>query len=256
MASHDDDSRDLLLGYRERHAPSPQAAADNWQQLLRRIDAGEPAPVLGAGEAPMPAPASAARTWAFGLLAAAAAALLVARFVWPERFSARGRDLGAAAPYQHEPDARPQSLAVPAPAPTASTPRAVPEDSPSLAPPTAASVQRPVPSTMPEKPAAEIDLARELAAVRAAAQAVRDGDGAAALGHADAYLAAHPRGSLVPEARLRRLEALCLLGREDEARREVDAFLADYPQSPLRERATAACKSSHGSDDRRPSPGQ
>jgi hypothetical protein len=252
MASHDDDSRDVLLAYRARHAPSARSAADNWQQLLRRIDAGEPAPALGPVEAPARSGPSSARTWAFGLLAAAAAALLAARLVWPDSFSARGRDASAAAPYQHQPDARPQAVEVadpPAAAPVAAhVPSDISEDPP--APPPAA--QRPVPSSMLEKPGQEVDLARELATVRAAAQAVRDGDGATALRRADEYLSAHPRGSLVPEARLRRLEALCLLGRGDEARREADVFLADYPQSPLRERATAACRSSHDSGEPRP----
>ncbi|PCC72534.1 hypothetical protein SAMN02745121_08748 [Nannocystis exedens] len=209
---------------------------------MRRIDAGEPAPALGPERVPARPPFSSARTWAFGLLAAAAAALLAARLVWPDSFSARGRDVGAAAPYQHQPDARPRAVEVPAPPAAAAAARPVPSDVSEAPAPAAPSVHRPVSSPMPEKPATEADLARELASVRAAAQAVRDGDGATALRHADAYLAAHPRGSLVPEARLRRLEALCLLGRGDEARREADAFLADYPHSPLRERAAAACK--------------
>ncbi|MCY1012905.1 hypothetical protein OV079_46690 [Nannocystis pusilla] len=251
MASHDDDSRDVLLAYRARHAPPARSAADNWQQLLRRIDAGEPAPALGPVEAPARTGSSSARTWAFGLLAAAAAALLAARLVWPDSFSARGRDAGAAAPYQHQPDARPQAVEVAGP-PSAAASRPVPSDISPEPPAPVPALQRPVSPSMPEKTGPEADLARELAAVRAAAQAVRDGDGATALRRADEYLSAHPRGSLVPEARLRRLEALCLLGRGDEARREADAFLADYPQSPLRERAAAACKSSHDSGEPRP----
>ncbi|WAS92323.1 tetratricopeptide repeat protein [Nannocystis punicea] len=256
MASHDDDSRDVLLAYRARHSPPARAAADNWQQLVRRIDAGEPAPVLGLTRPPARPASSSARAWTFGLLAAAAVALLAARLVWPEQFSAQGRDLGAAAPYQHEPDARPRAVEVPTPPPAPTAAQPVSTDISSLAPPTAPSVQRPVSSPMPEKTASDVDLASELATVRAAAQAVRAGDGAGALRHADAYLAAHPRGSLVPEARLRRLEALCLLGRADEARREVDAFLADYPHSPLRERAAGACNSSDDSGDPRPLPGR
>jgi hypothetical protein len=257
MASHDDDSRDVLLAYRARHSPPARAAADNWQQLVRRIDAGEPAPVLGPARAPArPSSSSSARAWTVGLLAAAAVALLAARLVWPEQFSARGRDLGAAAPYQHEPDARPRAVEVQAPPPAPAAARPVSEDISTVAPPVAPSVQRPVPSPMLEKTGHDVDLASELATVRAAAQAVRAGDGEGALRHADAYLAAHPRGSLVPEARLRRIEAQCLLGRADEARREVDAFLADYPHSPLRERVAGACNSSDDSGAPRPLPGR
>lgn len=254
MASHDDPSRDLLLAYRAHRGPPPRAAADNWQQLVRRIDAGEPAPALAdADEADDPPSRRVdlrARAWAVGL-AAAAAALIAARLAWPERFTAQGRDLGAAAPYQHEPEARPQPVQS-LPPPRAAVPPAPVPSVQSPEPAAAPAIQRPVPSAMPERTAESADLARELTAIRAAAQAVRAGDGAAALRHADDYLAAHPRGGLVPEARLRRIEALCLLARAAEARREVDAFLADYPHSPLRERATAACNSSHGLDVPRP----
>ncbi|MCY1055294.1 hypothetical protein [Nannocystis sp. SCPEA4] len=253
MASHDDDPRDLLHAYRAQHGPPPRAAADNWQQLVRRIDAGEPAPALAFAEPPpRPASSSSSRVWAYGLLAAAAVALLTARFVWPERFSTRGRDAAAAAPYLHEPDAREQPVQAPAPRPSLVPAVPVPADIPP-APPVAQPVpQRLAPSAMPERPGDAADLARELATVRAAGQAVRDGDGAAALRHADDYLVAHPRGSLVPEARLRRIEALCLLARPADARREVDAFLVDYPHSPLRERARAACNSSHEIGESRP----
>ncbi|MDC0670909.1 hypothetical protein [Nannocystis radixulma] len=253
MASHDDDPRDLLLAYRAQQGPPPRAAADNWQQLVRRIDAGEPAPALAFAEPPPRPASSSSRVWAYGLLAAAAAALITARFVWPERFSIRGRDAAAAAPYLHEPDAREQPVQAPAPRPSLVPAAPVPADIPT-APVAQPAPQRPAPVAMPERPADETDLARELATVRAAGQAVRDGDGAAALRHADDYLAAHPRGSLVPEARLRRIEALCLLARPNDARREVDAFLVDYPHSPLRERARAACNSSHEIGEPRPLP--
>ncbi|MBZ5714572.1 hypothetical protein [Nannocystis pusilla] len=251
MASPDDDPRDLLLAYRAQHGPPPRAAADNWQRLVRRIDAGEPAPALAFAEPP-PRSASPSRVWAYGLLAAAAVALITARFVWPERFSTRGRDAAAAAPYLHEPDAREQPVQAPAPRPSLIPAPPVPADIPPAAPAAQPAPPRSAPSVMPERPGDEADLARELATVRAAGQAVRDGDGVAALRHADAYLVAHPRGSLVPEARLRRIEALCLLARPSDARREVDAFLVDYPHSPLRERARAACNSSHEIGEPRP----
>jgi len=253
MASHDDDPRALLLAYRAQHAPPVRAAADNWQQLVARIDAGEHAPTL-AGDEPRPPAASPSRVWAYGLLAAAAAALIAARFVWPERFTGQGRDTAAAAPYLHDTDAPLQPVQAPAPRPSLVPEPPVPADispAPAVLPPPP---QKPVSPSMPEKTDDATDLARELASVRAAAQAVRAGDGADALRHADTYLSAHPRGSLVPEARLRRIEALCLLARPTDARREVDAFLRDYPHSPLRERARSACNSSNEIGEPRPLP--
>lgn len=254
MASHDDDPRALLLAYRAHNGPPVRAAADNWQQLVRRIDAGEPAPALADDEAPVPARASSSRTWAYGLLAAAAAALIAARFVWPERFTGQARDAAAAAPYHHDADAPLRSVQAAAPRPSPVREPPVPADISSAPPAQPAPPQKHVSSSMPEKTDDTTDLAAELATVRAASQAVRDGDGDLALRHADAYLSAHPRGALVPEARLRRIEALCLLARPADARREVDAFLRDYPHSPLRERARSACNSSHEIDEPRPLP--
>jgi outer membrane protein assembly factor BamD (BamD/ComL family) len=85
------------------------------------------------------------------------------------------------------------------------------------------------------------DLARQLEQVRAAGEAVRTGDGAAALAAADAYLRTHPTGTFAPEARLHRAAALCLLGQVDEAREAAAAFARDYPTSPLRPRVAAVC---------------
>jgi hypothetical protein len=61
------------------------------------------------------------------------------------------------------------------------------------------------------------------------------------LTRADAYLRAHPGGAFAPEARLHRAEALCLLGRVDEARAAAAAFERDLPSSPLRARVAAVC---------------
>jgi outer membrane protein assembly factor BamD (BamD/ComL family) len=98
---------------------------------------------------------------------------------------------------------------------------------------------RPEPAVPRDRPAG--DLARELAQVRAAGEALRDRQGAAALAAADAYLRTYPGGAFVPEARLHRSEALCLLGRTDEARAAADAFLRELPDSPLRARVRSVC---------------
>src|SRR5690606_389454 len=142
MASHDDDPRELLLAYRGQNSPPAGAAADNWQQLVRRIDAGEPAPPLAPDE-PRADTAPPAPGWAYPLLAAAAA-LLAARFVWPERSSAQGRDLGAAAPYHHNSGSPSQPVTVPAPRPSQAPPQPVSSDiSPEAPPVPAPTLQRP-----------------------------------------------------------------------------------------------------------------
>ena len=85
------------------------------------------------------------------------------------------------------------------------------------------------------------ELARELLQVRAASEALRDGRGEDALAAVDRYLRSYPTGTFVPEARLHRSEALCLLGRRDEARAAAAAFLRELPDSPLRARVSSVC---------------
>lgn len=257
--SHRDETRDPLLAYRAELGPHPRAAAANWQALVRRIDAGEPAPELPDDlEPPQPRPRS--NAWAL-FLAAAAVALLAVRMTSPAPSSAETRPhdaAAAAAPYQHTTDSAPRGVhASDPPAPASPEPEPEPEPVPAdISPlePAPPALPRPASSSMSERTSAQSGLARELAPVRAAAHAVRDGDGALALRHADEYLARHPKGAFVPEARLRRIEALCLLARRADADLEVSAFLADYPDSPLRERVRSACNSSDGSPTVRPLP--
>lgn len=93
----------------------------------------------------------------------------------------------------------------------------------------------------PTAAAGAADLGRELALLRAAAEALRAGQGAQALAHAEDYLERHPAGVFVPEARLHRAEALCLLGRAEDARAASAAFLRELPESPLGARIAAVC---------------
>lgn len=233
-----DEPRDLLAAYRADRSPPTGAAERNLQRLAQRIAAGEPAPRVD--DEPVPSD-SRSRAWAFGL-AAAAAALIAARLLFPDSGLFRRPDAASVAPYQHAPADDPRNTAAPPPPParaaaSAPVPEAIPDPAPGLAP---APVRRPASSNMPQEPS-EPDLARQLAVVRAAARAVREGDGAGALRQADGYLAEHPAGAFVPEARLARVEALCLLARPADAAREVEAFVAAYPDSPLRTRAESAC---------------
>lgn len=249
-----DEPRDLLAAYRADRSPPTGAAERNLQRLAQRIAAGEPAPRVD--DEPVPSD-SRSRAWAFGL-AAAAAALIAARLLFPDSGLFRRPDAASEAPYQHTTADDPRELE-PRTAPAVRTtpwepvPAASPAPAPDPAP--AAPARRPAPSSMSSEPS-EPDLARQLELVRAAARAVREGDGAGALRRADDYLSQYPRGAFVPEARLARVEALCRLARPADAARDVAAFVAAYPESPLRPRVESACPADRddGSAGPRPSP--
>jgi hypothetical protein len=249
-----DEPRDLLAAFRADRSPPSGAADRSWSRLSERIAAGEPAPSLA--DAPVPAD-SRSRTWAF-VLAAAAVALIAARLLFPDSGLFRRPDSSSEAPYQRTTADEARELE-PRTAPAIRTTpwEPVPEASPTPAPDPepAPAVRRPAPSSMPSE-TSEPDLARQLELVRAAARAVREGDGAGALRQADDYLSQYPRGAFVPEARLARVEALCRLARPADAARDVAAFVAAYPESPLRARVESACPADRddGSGGPRPSP--
>lgn len=250
MAHDDDDpiSREadaLTDAYRRRAEPPPGAADRSWHALQQRIAKGEQDPLA---DRPLAEPPPRWRPYVIGL--AVAAAVLLAVGLSPRTAEQTGVraaiqalfDRVTGAPEQHAPvhagrtrDAAPDTagdITAPTPSPSA----------PDLVPPPPVPQDRshgPGPSGQVQPP--DSDLARQLAQVRAADDAVRLGDGAAALAAADTYLRAHPTGTFAPEARLHRAAALCLLGRSDEAREAAAAFERDYPTSPLRARVAAVC---------------
>lgn len=242
MAHEEDDiSREadaLTAAYRRRAEPPPGAAARSWQALAARIDAGERDPLA---DRPRHAPAPRWRPWILGL--AAAAALLLAVGLSSRTAEQRGLADALSAAFQR--------VWSPAQATAVQPPRAsddAADAAPSPAPPPTAPDLVPLPPALPDRspetgPSGQpgSDLARQLTQVRAAAEAVRIGDGPAALTAADAYLRAHPTGTFAPEARLHRAAALCLLGQTDAARDAAAAFARDYPTSPLRARVAAVC---------------
>ena len=115
----------------------------------------------------------------------------------------------------------------PAPAVVASSPDA---HAPARPPGTPAAAE-PKASTLVE----ETDLLRK------AQTALAAGDAAAALTRIDALGARHPDGQLREERLAARVAALCAMGREGEARREADRFLAEAPQSIHAARVRASC---------------
>ncbi|MBX3211274.1 MAG: hypothetical protein KF850_04515 [Labilithrix sp.] len=85
-------------------------------------------------------------------------------------------------------------------------------------------------------------LAREVALVEEARVALARGDAAAALRALDAHAREFPSGTLSPEARVLRIEALVRAGGEkerSEAHRLGDAFLAAHPSGPHARRVRA-----------------
>lgn len=240
MAHDDDDTTreaDALLdAYRRRAEPPPGAAERGWQALGKRIAAGADDPL---GDAPLAASPPRWRPWLIGLAAAAAVLLAVSLSSRTAEQGGLGAAIQAAfeqlwGPDEHEATVRTRTTtaADTTPAPTLTPP--APDATPPPVPPVRA--PEPGPSGQPSG-----DLARQLGQVRAAAEAVRTGDGPAALAAADTYLKNHPTGSFAPEARFHRAAALCLLGQVDAARDAAAAFARDYPTSPLRPRVAAVC---------------
>ncbi len=268
----------LLHDHRERHGPPPGAAEASWLALSRRIAAGEPDPIGDEELEAEPGRSGAPRwrRWALGAVAVAAALTL-----WQLAPRLVGRYEGAAghaANLQQIEPGDPRSAANHGDGPkdrradpsgqvlkdmlqrtdddVTSGPPAAPSD-PTIVNGPAAAVpadRRAIDkaagagdSREPGEGAAgaaatrDADLARQLGSLRAAAEAVRAGQGAQALAQADDYLITYPRGAFVPEARLHRAEALCLLGRAEDARAASDSFVRELPESPLRARIAAVC---------------
>jgi hypothetical protein len=82
-------------------------------------------------------------------------------------------------------------------------------------------------------------LAAELALLEAA-HAARDP--AAALRELERHRAQVPRGELADERELLRVETLCRLDRQADARALAERFLLDRPGSAMRQRIASACR--------------
>lgn len=212
----------LLHEHRERLDPPPGAADASWHALQARIRAGEADPLVDDSPAPR-------RSRARGfVLAAVAIAAAVALWRLAPQGVGRGAEQGALSAIFQRVDADGSRRAA-----LRQGDRAAVRPDMSHEPDASA----PAPDTAVPKDS----LARELAQVRAAGEAVRDGRGREALAAAEGYLREHAGGAFAPEARLHRAEALCLLGRGDEARAATAAFLREVPGSPLRARMSAVC---------------
>jgi len=91
------------------------------------------------------------------------------------------------------------------------------------------------PGPRPAKPslsAASADISDEIAAIETARRAFDRGSAREGLAVVDRYLLDHPRGALVPEATVLRIEGLLLSGDGARARALGEAFLRSHPKSP------------------------
>jgi hypothetical protein len=73
---------------------------------------------------------------------------------------------------------------------------------------------------------------------------LRDGRAAQAIAALDAQSALYAGGALGEEREVARIEALCALGRADDAREAGTSFLSAHPRSILAARVRASCAAS------------
>ena len=111
-------------------------------------------------------------------------------------------------------------------------PAELPRPRPRREPAAAAPVQQP--ESEPSVDPAEILALR-------AAQRLLAQDPALALAQLERHGAEYPRSSLAPQRAVARMNALCQLGRVDEARAVADDFIAAHPSSPLLARVRSVC---------------
>ncbi|HSU40730.1 MAG TPA: hypothetical protein VLJ38_14220 [Polyangiaceae bacterium] len=110
------------------------------------------------------------------------------------------------------------------------------------APPTGVSFDElPAPVVKPEaKPSSPAgDLAAELGALDVARSELAAGDANGALAKLDDYSRLYPRGRLVLEAEVLRIDALAKSGQTDVAKKRAEAFLRRHPNSVLASRVRA-----------------
>jgi hypothetical protein len=150
----------------------------------------------------------------------ATAAAPVGYYAWQ-----RTHEAPAPAPIVQVEDARPLPPAPRAPEPPAPEPRAEP----------AARVVPPAPRVESRTSSASA-LTAELGALDAARSRLSAGDASGALSLLDDYARAYPRGRLVLEAEVLRIDALAKSGQMGAAKRRAEAFLKRHPNSVLASR--------------------
>lgn len=96
-----------------------------------------------------------------------------------------------------------------------------------------------VPSSGPSRGVDSLD--REVAQLRRARQLLRGGEPLRALSELAEHARVFPDGKLAELRQVARIEALCELGRTEDAALEAARFEQSHPRSPYRERARRVC---------------
>jgi hypothetical protein len=226
----DDEARAVLAAYAAAEGPRPGAAERSWEALARRIAEGEVV------ELPAPRTLPSWRWWAAAAGIALAATGGLAAAAIGLGFLSVGR------PVTHEPPPVRAEVAPAAGVPT--VPEAEPEAEAEAEP---ASATRPAPAqrgpATRRLPAAAGDsIAEEVRLVRAAREA-RSPDGA--LVHLDEHARRFPRGVLSAERMVLKIEALCALHREPDARREATRLRRSFPSRTGSPDPRAPCVRAH-----------
>jgi hypothetical protein len=169
---------------------------------------------------------------------------LLSKLGWSKLVLISGIGAGVAAPVGYVAwqslHAPPAAIAAPAPQPVSQARAAAPvapikaKESPVVAP-----EQPVVPPKAEAKGAATSALAAELGALDAARSLLASGDASGALAKLDDYSRTYPRGRLVLEAEVLRIDALSKSGQRDTAKKRAESFLRRHPNSVLASRVRA-----------------
>jgi len=237
----------VLADYGNVVGPQHGDAAQNWNDLVRKIERGEPEMQLVAE----PPSRGRARLGVAIACAAAAAALLlwfggratVAALAVDDRPSAASWQ-GGSLVGTPEPAAVVDEVVVvaddvrPHPRPTASAADTSVAPIAPAPPAPAPVVRKPKPSSKaavsvtatPEDAASALE---QVGVIRKAYAALRDGDGARALRVLDGHAKRWPTSEFAGERDLLRVRALCLAGKKREAESAAASFQRKHPGSPL-----------------------
>ncbi len=220
-------SRAILEAARHGDDPSPADRARIRRSLALRIGAG----LAAGGAASASASAAASGVATAGVLGKAALAVAILALGGAGYYVAVRPESPEPGPSVVGAQVQPTVLASAQAAPALVTASAVATDAPPSSSPA-------VVASVPAAPAVSgPDLEREVARLREAHEALRDGKPAEAMNLLDE----EPSEVLVEERAAMRVFALCRMGKREEARAEAEQFLQRWPRSPQAGRVKAAC---------------
>lgn len=242
-----EDMRSLLSAYKAEVEHSVPDRERDWGRLVQRIDAGtEPLPI------DLRRPIR--RRWLPWALGATAAIMLAMWGLTRVGWGSNTEDTSDAHMAADEVDSRSSVHMVEANSRAGAgpllrvhppEPEPAPEPEPESAPkPKPKPESKPKPkrrARAPKSAPRESPIIAEARSIRRIRAALRDGRGRVALERVAAHERAFPKGALTDELRVLEADALCELGRADEARKVAAAFIGRRPASPLAARARRIC---------------